>query len=266
MPGEGGLCYGKDAENLVLLVPDGTVIHDIDTGELIVDFSSHITQWRVLAGGKGGKGNAHFKTSTNQSPRRVGEGESGKELNLRLSLKVIADVGLLGMPNAGKSSLLSRISNARPKIANYPFTTLNPHLGTHLFQNSHQIVFADIPGLIEGASEGKGLGIDFLKHVERTRILVHMVEPWADNGKSPVENVEIIRKELENYSIDLASKPQLLVLSKSDLMPAEEDIKAWEAELGERFLRLSTVTGDGVDAMLTQVHAILREEDDPKLW
>jgi len=262
LPGEGRRKFGKKGEDLVVEVPRGTVIREQGTGDLIVDFNLEVDRWQVLDGGKGGRGNWHFKSSTHQVPREFEDGVMGELLELDLSLKLIADVGLLGFPNAGKSSLLSKVSNARPKVADYPFTTMTPHLGTYSFDATHQVVIADIPGLIEGASDGKGLGIQFLKHVERTKMLLHLVEPFSGDDKNPVERVRSIRHELEQYSEVLSERPQLLVLTKTDLMPSEEDISLWEEELGEKFIQISTATGEGVDALMGAVQHLLRDIAD----
>jgi GTP-binding protein len=261
-PGEGKRKSGKKGEDLILKVPRGTIIREQGTEDLIVDFNMNVDRWQVLDGGKGGRGNWHFRSSTHQTPRESEPGGESEILDIQLSLKLIADVGLLGFPNAGKSSLLSRVSKARPKVANYPFTTMQPHLGTCSLGPTSQIVFADIPGLIEGASEGKGLGIQFLKHVERTKMLLHLVEPFHDDGESPVEKVKTIRKELENYSTELASRPQMLALTKLDLGVDEEEIKAWEEELGETFFRISTATGEGMTELLKAVHEKLERMND----
>lgn len=262
LPGEGKKKHGKKGQDLILEVPRGTVIREQGSGDLIVDFNMDFDEWSVLDGGKGGRGNFHFKSSTHQSPREYEEGKEGDLLKLELSLKLIADVGFVGFPNAGKSSLLSKISNARPKIANYPFTTMSPHLGTHGFDHSRQLVFADIPGLIEGASEGKGLGIKFLKHIERTEILLHLVEPFSETGEDPVKRVRAIRHELRNYSEVLAQKKEILVLTKMDLVPNSEDISTWEKELGQTFIKISTATGEGIPGLLKEVQRSL----DHKPW
>jgi GTP-binding protein len=261
-PGEGRRKSGKQGDDLVLKVPRGTVIREKGSGDLIVDFNMDVNRWQVLDGGKGGRGNWHFRSSTHQTPRESEPGGEGQELEIELSLKLIADVGLLGFPNAGKSSLLARVSKARPKVADYPFTTMQPHLGTCSLGPTSQIVFADIPGLIEGASEGKGLGIRFLKHVERTKMLLHLVEPIHDDGESPVDKVKAIRKELLNYSSELASRPQILVLTKMDLGIDDEEIDAWEEELGESFLRVSTATGRGMTELLKAVQSKLERMKD----
>lgn len=260
-PGKGSNRAGKKGEDLILSVPPGTQIRDAENQELIVDFSGDITEWSMLEGGKGGRGNDHFKTSVNRTPREAERGEEGPSLDLLLSLKVIADVGLLGLPNAGKSSLVSCLTRAKPKIADYPFTTLTPHLGSYVFSDGKQIIFADIPGLIEGASTGKGLGIQFLKHIERTRLLIHLVEPMPMDGASPPDSVRALRKELEGYSSELASKRSILVLSKSDLNPDPDDIRAWEEDLGEKFVVISTATHDGIDNLLRRITSELEELD-----
>jgi GTPase len=262
-PGEGRKKSGKQGQDLVLKVPRGTVIREQETGELIVDFNMDISRWQVLDGGQGGRGNWHFRSSTHQTPREYEDGTAASSLALDLSLKLIADVGLLGFPNAGKSSLLAKVSNARPKIADYPFTTMQPNLGTLSFGATSQIVIADIPGLIEGASEGKGLGIQFLKHVERTKMLLHLVEPFPDDGTSPVDRIKTINHELENYSSELAQRRQLLVLTKMDLMPENEDILRWEAELGQKFFRISTATGEGITELFRAVQETLEDIKSP---
>ena len=257
--GEGRRKSGRRGEDLIIKVPRGTVVKEQGTDDLIVDFNMDIDRWLLLEGGQGGRGNWHYKSSTHQTPREFEEGGEPEALELELSLKLIADVGLLGFPNAGKSSLLSRISNARPKVADYPFTTMQPHLGTHSFGPFSQIVVADIPGLIEGASEGKGLGIQFLKHVERTKMLLHLVEPFHDDGGSPVDKIRAINRELENYSPTLAQRKQILVLTKTDLCPSDEEIKGWEEELGKKFMRISTATNQGIEQLLKEVQRGLED-------
>ncbi len=259
MQGMGLKKSGCNGADLILKVPPGTVIRDADNNELIVDFANDIEEWTILEGGKGGRGNTHFKSSVNQSPRQFDDGRPSASLNLQLSLKLIADVGLLGLPNAGKSSFLSRISNAKPKVAAYPFTTLTPMLGVFPFDDYAQLVVADIPGIIEGASEGKGLGLQFLKHIERTRILLHLVEPDDNSGLSPVERVKIIRNELLVYSETLAAKPEILALSKSDLNPEADDIRRWEKELGQTFHIISTATNQGIYELMAVIRQTLDE-------
>lgn len=253
LPGEGKKKHGKKGDDLTLYVPRGTIIHEKETDDLVVDFNMDVDSWQILEGGKGGKGNTHYKSSINQTPREYEKGTEGETVELKLSLKLIADVGFVGFPNAGKSSLLSRISNARPKVADYPFTTMTPHLGTHSFNGAHQIVFADIPGLIEGASSGKGLGIQFLKHIERTKIILHLVEPFDSDEQTPVQKVNSIREELKNYSTVLAERKQILVLTKMDTYPDEKEIEGWEEDLGEKFIKISTVTGEGVEELIRRV-------------
>jgi GTP-binding protein len=220
--GRGRDCSGKAGDDLVLLVPVGTVIYDQDTDELIADLTQKGQAMCVAQGGRHGVGNARFKSSVNRSPRRTIPGTPGERRNLRLELKVLADVGLVGMPNAGKSTLIHAVSAARPKVAAYPFTTLFPNLGVVRVAQHQSFVLADIPGLIEGAAEGAGLGIRFLKHVSRTRLLLHMLDIQPIDGSDPVENFKAISRELEKYSPELAAKERWLVLNKIDLLPAEE--------------------------------------------
>lgn len=220
--GRGRDCSGKAGEDLVLRVPVGTVIYDEDTNELIADLAQHGERACVAQGGARGIGNARFKSSINRAPRRTIPGQPGERRNLRLELKVIADVGLVGMPNAGKSTLIHAISAARPKIADYPFTTLHPNLGVVRVSQHHSFVVADIPGLIEGAAEGAGLGIRFLKHVMRTRLLFHMVDVAALDGSDPVASFRAITHELEKFNPELMAKERWLVLNKIDLLPPEE--------------------------------------------
>lgn len=260
--GEGKRKHGKKGEDLIIKVPRGTVIREEETGDLIVDFNMSVDRWTVMDGGKGGRGNWHFKSPINQTPREVEEGTQGESMNLELTLKLIADVGLLGFPNAGKSSFLSRISKARPKVADYPFTTMEPHLGTYSFDNTRAIVVADIPGLIEGASEGKGLGMKFLRHVERTKMLLHLVEPEAPDETSPMERVQAIRAELANHSETLASRKQIVVFTKTDLNPPAELITELESQLGEKVFAISTATGEGIQALMDQVSEVLTEIDE----
>jgi len=258
--GQGKKMSGRQGEDLIIKVPRGTVVKEQGSEELIVDFNMDIDRWRILDGGQGGRGNVHFKSATRQTPREFDEGAENEALDLQLSLKLIADVGLVGYPNAGKSSLLSRVSSARPKVANYPFTTMTPHLGTHQFDALTQVVFADIPGLIDGASDGKGLGIKFLKHIERTNMILHLVEPFHDDGETPVEKVAAIRRELKNYSEVLGAKKEVLVLTKMDLMYEQEDlVKEWEEALGAKFMKISTATGEGIDELMNQVRISLED-------
>ena len=219
--GRGADQYGRGAADIVLRMPVGTVITEEDTGETVADLAEHGARALLAKGGKGGLGNLHFKSSTNRSPRQSTPGEAGEQRRLRLELKVLADVGLLGMPNAGKSTLIRAISAARPKVADYPFTTLAPHLGVVRSDENHSFVVADIPGLIEGAAEGAGLGHRFLRHLQRTRLLFHVIDV-APQDADPVAGARAIVKELKRYDENLYSKPRWLVLNKLDLIPAEE--------------------------------------------
>jgi GTP-binding protein len=251
---------GRDGDDLVLLVPIGTTVSDDASGELLADLSEEGATWSI-PGGRGGKGNAHFATSTHRTPRFSQEGESGTEMRIRLELKLLADVGLVGMPNAGKSTLVSRISAARPKIADYPFTTLVPHLGVVDLGEGRSFVVADVPGLIEGAAEGAGLGHRFLRHLERCRILVHLVS--ADDEDDPAERVGVIERELEAYDPELASRPRLFVLSKIDLVPPEERERML-ATFAERPLAISAVSGEGVDHLVEVLWAHVRTVTHPE--
>lgn len=220
-PGEGGNRHGKDGEDVVLRLPAGTLIFDAESGELLGDLR-HGDELVVARGGEGGLGNSHFKSATNQVPRQSTEGEEGQERSLRLELKLIADIGLVGMPNAGKSTFLAASTRARPKVADYPFTTLLPQLGIAELDAERRLVIADIPGLIEGAAQGAGLGHDFLRHIERTRVLVHVLDALPMDGSDPAENYTRIRKELFDYSPVLAEKDEIVALNKLDLLPEEE--------------------------------------------
>ena len=221
-PGMGKKMYGKSGEDLCILVPCGTIIHDLDKQVILADLDAPGRSVVVARGGKGGKGNFHFRSSTNQAPRYAEPGAEGEERNLRLELKLIADVGLVGMPNAGKSTLLSSVSAARPKIADYPFTTLDPQLGIAELSGDRRLVVADIPGLIEGAHAGAGLGHDFLKHIERTRVLVHLLDLYPPDGSDPARNYRTIREELEAFSPLLAGKPEVVAANKTDLFPDDD--------------------------------------------
>ena len=221
--GRGSDCYGKGADDIVLRMPVGTIITDRETGQVIADLVEHGQKQLLARGGEGGWGNIHFKSSTNRAPRQKTDGKPGERLELQLELKVLADVGLLGMPNAGKSTLISAVSNARPKIADYPFTTLQPNLGVVRIGHEKSFVIADIPGLIEGAAEGAGLGHQFLRHLQRTRLLLHLIDlsPF-DETADPVAQARALIAELEKYDSELARKPRWLVLNKLDLVPENE--------------------------------------------
>ena len=215
-PGGKKRCHGASAKDLVIKVPEGTVIKDFESGKVIADMSGENRREVILKGGKGGLGNMHYATSTMQAPKYAQPGQEGQELWVMLELKVIADVGLVGFPNVGKSTLLSRVSNARPKIANYHFTTLDPHLGVVDLGDSAGFVMADIPGLIEGASQGVGLGHDFLRHIERTKVLIHVVDAASTEGRDPVEDIRTINEELWAYNQELKQRPQVIAANKTD--------------------------------------------------
>ena len=221
-PGEGRQKYGKNAEDLVIRLPPGTQVMDRETGELLLDLAEPGQRVEFAKGGKGGRGNESFKTPVHQTPTEAEPGEPGEEFSLRLELKLVADVGLVGLPNAGKSTLLSVVSAARPRIADYPFTTLVPQPGVVELSGDRRMVWCDIPGLIEDAAEGHGLGMRFLRHVERTRQIVHVLDCAPPDGSDPLENHRVIRGELRKYSAELAEKPETVVLSKADLLPADE--------------------------------------------
>ncbi|MFN7917258.1 MAG: GTPase ObgE [Vicinamibacterales bacterium] len=259
--GEGSNRTGKGGEDLTLQVPVGTLVYDrtgelADAPSLVADLAHDGDRVLIAKGGRGGLGNAHFATSTNRAPRKTQPGEDGEEKWLRLELKLLADVGLVGFPNAGKSTLISRISAARPKIADYPFTTLTPNLGVVGLSDDRSFVVADVPGLIEGAHRGQGLGHQFLRHLERTKVLVHLVDVSSGSGRDPVSDMDIIRRELELFAPDLAAKPQLIAANKIDALDDEERALAVEARakaLHLPFFRISGVTGTGVPGLLEAV-------------
>jgi len=246
--------HGRDGPALHVELPVGTQVYDAESGELIVDLDEPGRQHTVAAGGRGGYGNTRFKGPTNQAPTDAGPGEAGVERRLQLELKLIADIGLVGKPNAGKSTLLSRISRAHPRIADYPFTTLDPRLGIVELDNERRMVVADLPGLIERASEGQGLGVRFLRHIERTRIVIHVLEAKPMDGSDPVTNYHAIQHELAGYSAALAAKTQVVVISKMDAIGEEAERQALLQQvrevLDEQVLAISAVTGEGVDALL----------------
>ena len=244
-PGSGNNKHGADGDDLIIKVPPGTLIYDTDLDLMLKDMNEIELKVCVCRGGRGGKGNKAFATSTNQTPRNAMPGKRGQERNIRLELKLIADVGLVGMPNAGKSTLISRCSAARPKIADYPFTTIEPVLGIVELSDYRRFVMADIPGLIEGASDGAGLGHDFLKHIERTTILVHILDIMPTDGSDPMENYKAIRSELENYSKALAQKQEIIVANKIDLDPDGTIVKELTEKLQQPVHPISAVTGSG---------------------
>jgi len=253
-PGRSKNRAGAAGDDLVIDVPPGTLVYDEDTGLLIKDLNRPGVRATIARGGKGGRGNARFATPTHQTPREAEPGTPGQERRLHLELKLIADVGLVGLPNAGKSTLLSRLSAARPKVADYPFTTLDPHLGIVEAGPDRRFVLADLPGLIDGAHRGVGLGDAFLKHIERTRMLVHLVEIEPHAHDSPADAYRAIREELAAYSTELAAKPELVALTKADLLPGDDGPRADLAEaIGQPVLAISSVSGTGLKALVAAV-------------
>ena len=264
---EGGKknCRGKDGEDITIKVPQGTVIKEAQSGQVIVDMSGENRRVVLLKGGRGGNGNQHYATPTMQAPKYAQPGQPAQELQLFLELKVIADVGLVGFPNVGKSTLLSRVSNARPKIANYHFTTLNPNLGVVDLEGTKGFVIADIPGLIEGASEGVGLGHEFLRHIERTKVIIHVVDAAGTEGRDPIEDIKAINKELEAYNPELAKRPQVIAANKMDAIYEEDAQKALQAIKSEfepqgiKVFPISAVSGQGLKELLYEVSTMLEQ-------
>jgi GTP-binding protein len=263
--GRGSDCYGKGADDIMLRMPVGTLIIDQNDGEIVADLTEHGQQVLLAKGGEGGWGNIHFKTSTNRAPRQKTEGKEGERRELRLELKVLADVGLLGMPNAGKSTFITAVSNARPKIADYPFTTLHPNLGMVRVSHEKSFVIADIPGLIEGAAEGAGLGIQFLRHLQRTRLLLHIVDLAPFDNVDPVKEAKAIVKELQKYDESLYEKPRWLVLNKLDMVPEDERKKrvkdfikrfGWKGPVYE----ISALTREGCEELVQDIYNYLAEQ------
>ena len=258
-------CRGKNGKDLIVKVPKGTILRHYDTGQIIIDMSGDTTRYVLLNGGKGGNGNQHYATSTMQAPKYAQPGQDAQELDLLLELKVIADVGLVGFPNVGKSTFLSRVTNAKPKIANYHFTTLNPNLGVVDLGSNDGFVIADIPGLIEGASEGIGLGHEFLRHIERTKLIMHIVDAAAIEGRNPIEDIYTINSELANYNMELKDRPQIIVANKIDVIDEEicadtiNSIKAEFVPKGIQVFEISAVTGKGVKELLYAVNKMLKE-------
>ncbi len=269
-PGEEGKkknCHGKNGEDIILKVPEGTVVYDAESKKVICDLSGTNRRVVVLEGGRGGLGNQHFATSKMQAPKYAKPGGEAVEIEVILELKVIADVGLVGFPNVGKSTFLSRVSNANPKIANYHFTTLQPNLGVVDLDNSNSFVIADIPGLIEGASEGVGLGYEFLRHIERTKVIVHIIDGASVEGRDPIEDINAINKEMLEYDDNLLKKPQVIVANKMDVCPDKED------EILEKIRNniesdnvdvygMSAVSGKGVKDVLWHINSLLNSCDD----
>lgn len=259
--GSGNRCNGKYGESLYIKVPIGTVVKDAETGKVVADLSKPEQVELILKGGRGGRGNSHFATPTRQAPRFSEDGEKGEEKELILELKLLADVGLLGYPNVGKSTFLSTVTDARPKIANYHFTTLNPNLGVVKTKDGDGFVIADIPGIIEGASEGVGLGIQFLRHVERTRLLLHFIDVSGQEGRDPVEDYYTINQELAKYSDRLSKRKQILVATKIDSMQDDTNYKKLQ-DLAKKekleFFKISSVTGEGIQELIDYVSNILK--------
>lgn len=252
---------GKSGEDLYVKVPRGTVVRDSETGKLIADLSKEGQTELILPGGRGGKGNSHFATSTRQAPRFAQDGEKGIEKEVILELKLLADVGLIGFPSVGKSTILSRVTSARPKIADYHFTTLEPNLGVVKTEYGDSFVLADIPGIIEGASEGIGLGLRFLRHIERTRLLLHVIDVSGSEGRNPIEDFKVINKELKKYSEKLSTRKQILVANKSDAMQDDKlyfDLEKLAKENNMEIFKISAVTGEGLKELFTHVSKILK--------
>ena len=259
-------CHGADAEDIILKVPEGTVVKEAESGKVIADMSGDNRRQIILKGGKGGLGNQHYATATMQVPKYAQPGQPSRELWVTLELKVIADVGLVGFPNVGKSTFLSRVTNARPKIANYHFTTLNPNLGVVDLPDGQGFVIADIPGLIEGASEGVGLGHEFLRHIERTKLMIHVVDAAGTEGRDPVEDIYKINAELKAYNPDIAGRPQIIAANKTDVIfqDGEDPIARLKAEFepkGIPVYPISGVTGAGINELLYAVAKKLKEMD-----
>ncbi|OLA07244.1 MAG: GTPase CgtA, partial [Eubacterium sp. 38_16] len=256
---------GKNGEDLIIKVPEGTIIREAETGKIVADMSGDNQRAVVLKGGRGGKGNQHYATATMQAPKYAQPGQRAKELWVDLELKVIADVGLIGFPNVGKSTFLSRVTNAKPKIANYHFTTLNPNLGVVDLAEGNGFVIADIPGIIEGASEGVGLGYQFLRHIERTKVMIHLVDAASVEGRDPIEDIIAINKELEAYNPELAKRPQVIAANKMDAMPEEDReviIEMLEEAFADKDMKIfpiSAVSGQGVKELLWYVNDLLKE-------
>lgn len=259
-PGSGSNRHGANAEDLTILVPPGTVVRDVEHNLVLRDLAAAGDHVVAARGGAGGKGNTRFKSATNQVPRESTPGGDGEQRHLVFELKLLADVGLLGKPNAGKSTLLSRVSRARPEIADYPFTTKKPQLGIVQVDFDTEFVMADIPGLIEGAHSGAGLGLEFLRHVERTRVLVHLVEPMPMDGTDPIENYHAIRQELEKYSADLAQRPEIVAVSKAELPDSVDVAEKLEQVIDRPVIRFSSITGESLDKLLRRTYEQLQIE------
>lgn len=260
--GEGSHRFGKSGEDLYIKVPAGTIVKDAETGKVVVDLSEKEQTELILPGGRGGKGNAHFATSTRQAPRFARDGEKGIEKEFILELKLLADVGLLGFPNVGKSTFISKVTSAKPKIADYHFTTLVPNLGVVKGEYGDSFVIADIPGIIEGASEGTGLGLQFLRHIERTRLLLHFLDVSGSEGRNPVEDFNIINEELKKYSEKLSTRKQVIVANKIDVMQDNslyQEVEKMAKEKQIEIFKISAATGEGVKELIGVISKLLKE-------
>lgn len=261
--GQGARKYGKSGENLYIGVPAGTIIKDANTNQVLADLTELDQEALILKGGKGGLGNSHFATSTRQAPRFAQDGEPGEERELILELKLLADVGLIGFPNVGKSTFLSVVTSATPKIANYHFTTLEPNLGVIKSKYGDSFVIADIPGLIEGASEGSGLGIEFLRHIERTRMLLHFIDVSGGEGRNPIDDYNKINKELEQYSKKLAERTQIIVANKSDLIDENnlyyKELEKLAKQKNQKIFKISAATGEGIEELMNYVSKTVKQ-------
>lgn len=275
--GEGSNKYGKSGEDLTIKVPIGTIVKDAETNHVLADLSHEGQKELVLKGGRGGKGNSHFATATRQAPRFSQDGENGEEKELILELKLLADVGLIGFPNVGKSTFLSRTTSATPKIADYHFTTLEPNLGVVKTEYGDSFVIADIPGIIEGASEGVGLGLQFLRHIERTRLLLHVIDVSGSEGRNPVDDFERINSELKKYSKKLSERTQIIVANKSDIIQDEEkfeELSKLAKKHNIKIFKISAVTGEGISELIKYVSDLLKtlpkeellEYEDKKIY
>ena len=266
--GSGAKCTGKSGEDIFIGVPIGTIIKDVETGKIIADLSKPEQIERVLKGGRGGRGNQHFATATRQAPRFSEDGEPGIEKEVILELKLLADVGLLGFPNVGKSTFLSTVTDARPKIANYQFTTLEPNLGVVKAKDGTSFVIADIPGIIEGASKGVGLGLQFLRHIERTKLLLHLIDVSGFEGRNPVEDFKVINEELKNYSEKLANRKQIIVATKCDVINEElyKELEDLAKEKNMEIFRISSSTGEGIEELLDNVTKTLKALPTEELY
>jgi GTP-binding protein len=269
-PGGKKKCHGKDGEDMIVKVPAGTVIKEKTTGKVVADMSHGNNREVILKGGRGGKGNQHYATPTMQVPKYAQPGQQAQEMDVILELKVIADVGLVGFPNVGKSTLLSRVTNARPKIGNYHFTTLSPNLGVVDLEGGG-FVIADIPGLIEGASQGLGLGHEFLRHIERTKVIIHLVDAASTEGRDPIEDIKLINSELEAYNPEIAKRPQVIAANKTDVLPEDEE-EAIISKLKETFepqgipvFAISAVSGKGMKELLYHVKSMLAGIETPPI-